>query len=111
MQPGHAKFLPLPSINSGETGNGLQIQAQRAEARVQDRRFLRTVSAAKGISRFYGEVSAVWRRGGAREDQSAALRSNLAGAQASGRGYAAAAADVSGAGGVAHHLLPAGCAS
>src|SRR6266403_3371261 len=111
MQPGHAKLLPLPSINSGETGNGLQIQAHRAEARVQDRRFLRTVSSAEGISRFYGEVSSFRRRGGAREDQSAALRSDLAGAQASRRGYAAAAANVSGTGGFAHHLLPPGCAS
>src|SRR6266478_5751986 len=96
MQPGHAKLLPLPSINSGETGNGLQIQAHRAEARVQDRRFLRTVPSAEGIPRFYGEVSPVWRGGGAGEDQSVALRSDLAGAQASGGGYAAAAADVSG---------------
>src|SRR5713101_8952764 len=90
---------------------GIQIQALGAEARVQDRRFLRTIPSAKRISRLAGEVSPFWRRGGAWQNESAVVRSDSAGAQASWGRHAADAADVSGAGGVAHHLFPAGRAT
>src|SRR6266853_4010256 len=87
---------------------GIQIQALGAEARVQDRRFLRTISSTERISRFGSEIPVVRRRGGAGQNESAVVRSDFAGAQASWRRHAAVAADVSGAGGVAHHLFPAG---
>src|ERR1700736_5480989 len=44
------KLQAPPSISSGKTANGIQIQAQGAEARVPDRRILRTVFSAEGIS-------------------------------------------------------------
>ncbi len=57
------------------------------------------------------KISAVWRGGGAGKNQGAAVRSDPPGAQASGRGHAAAAADVSGAGSFADHLFSARCAA
>ena len=68
---------------------------------------VRAICPPAGISRFRGEISPVRRSGGAGENEGAAVRGDLPGASASGRGHAAAAAHVSGARGFADHLFSA----
>src|ERR1700730_1043256 len=103
-----ARSRPVPQTLA--LFNATQIHTPETEARVQDRRFLRTVSSAERISRFDGEISPFWRRSRAGQDQGAVVRSDPSSAQTSRRGYAVAAAHVSGVGVVAHHLFSTGCA-